>query len=93
MPEGGISCTRPGVRGNPFYMAESFRRWLVLREINVTDLRPEWLPWNDGMKEKLAKKRDAILLDLPRLRGKKLGCWCGLDRNCHVDTIAELSNK
>lgn len=27
------------------------------------------------------------------LRGKNIGCWCGLDQPCHGDVLLELANK
>lgn len=27
------------------------------------------------------------------LRGKDLGCWCGLGQACHVDTLLEVANS
>ena len=92
MPENCVSVTRPGIFGNPFGSAESFHNWLLYRRINVFDLHDEWKPWNDEQKERLAKKRDAILLGLPSLRGKDLACFCGHDRYCHADTLLTAAN-
>lgn len=28
-----------------------------------------------------------------RLRGKNLGCWCGIGEPCHADVLLELANR
>lgn len=32
-------------------------------------------------------------IDLSRLRGKNLACWCPLDQPCHADVLLELANQ
>lgn len=100
MPPGGVCCTRPGSRGNPFtvaqlrdlgyrmsdedarqYCVDCFRQWLV---------RPRWDQHWMGPESEAA--REKLLAQLPELRGKPLGCFCGLDQPCHVDVICELAN-
>lgn len=35
----------------------------------------------------------AFFMDrVAELRGRNLACWCGLDAECHVDTLLELAN-
>ncbi len=33
-----------------------------------------------------------IGLELPRLRGLNLACWCALDHPCHADELLEIAN-
>lgn len=54
----------------------------------------------DGTRKQVIAKYRIWLLDQPRLlallptlRGKKLGCWCGRDKACHGDVLAELANR
>ncbi|MCU1418719.1 MAG: hypothetical protein JWP32_2893 [Schumannella sp.] len=34
-----------------------------------------------------------LILEIPRLRGKNLACWCPLDQPCHADVLLELANS
>jgi uncharacterized protein DUF4326 len=34
-----------------------------------------------------------LLAQLPDLRGKRLACYCPLDRPCHADVLARLANE
>lgn len=82
-PPGSVMVTRPGPRGNPFteYSAaknvELFRQWLL----------------GESMHGMLPQKREAILKQLPELRGKKLACFCSLESPCHGDVLCELANR
>lgn len=38
-------------------------------------------------------KQRGVPLDIGRLRGKNLACWCALDQPCHADVLLELANK
>lgn len=99
MPPGGVCCTRPGSRGNPFTVegcraagytgtdyeirqrcVDAFRVWLG----------PDWRENWDGPESEAARAK--LLAQLPELRGKPLGCTCGLDQPCHVDVICEIAN-
>jgi hypothetical protein len=86
--------TRPGIFGNPFHQASSFKRWITSGEIAVLDLRSRsFFPWGDEAKERLRQKRDAILKGLSRLTGKQVMCFCGLDQECHGDVLARMANR
>jgi hypothetical protein len=37
-------------------------------------------------------KLSAGELDLAELRGRKLGCWCRPDQECHADLLLSLAN-
>lgn len=52
----------------------------------------------DGTREEVIEKYRAYLLNqpdlliqLPELRGKRLGCWC-FPEACHGDVLAELAD-
>jgi hypothetical protein len=34
-----------------------------------------------------------LLAQLPDLRGKRLACYCPLDKPCHADVLARLANQ
>ena len=35
---------------------------------------------------------DNARLDVRKLRGKHLACWCSLDQPCHADVLLEIAN-
>ncbi len=37
-------------------------------------------------------KQHSLLLQLPELKGKRLGCWCK-PKACHGDVLAKLADK
>lgn len=39
-----------------------------------------------------SKNGEALIDQLPALRGQDLGCWCDLDKPCHADVLLELAN-
>lgn len=100
MPPDTVSVTRPGPFGNPFTIdgcrkagftgtdaeiaqrcVEAFRVWLG----------PHWRHNWDGPESEA--KRERLLRELPRLRGKNLACFCPLDHPCHAAVLLELANK
>ena len=36
---------------------------------------------------------DTIAAIQRELRGKRLACWCSLDKPCHADVLAEIANR
>lgn len=93
------SCARPHLLGNPFgwqtpqldhhtgrrYAVQHHREWLIEGKIPGGTPRAQIAP--------LLRLRERVLAELPNIRGHNLGCWCGLDQLCHVDTYLELANK
>lgn len=93
------SCARPGSLGNPFgwqtpqldahtgrfYAVENHREWLAAGKIPGGTPRAQIGP--------LRELREKVLAMLPEIRDHNLGCWCGLDQLCHVDTLLELANR
>jgi hypothetical protein len=72
---------RPSKWGNPFSHKDG-----TLAEFRVGS-RDEAV---DAYRDWIATQPD-LLVDLPELRGKVLGCWCAPLR-CHGDVLVELAN-
>lgn len=85
MPEGGLCCTRPGPWGNPFATASEFRESLLYFLGGPRD-RKTYLV------DDLLHMR-WIASHIHELRGRPLGCFCGLDQPCHVDVLCEIANR
>ena len=42
----------------------------------------------------LVESEPETIADIQReLRGKRLACWCSLDKPCHADVLAEIANR
>lgn len=89
MPPNTVKVTRPGCFGNPFKgpkAASLYRRWMTGKlsraQWEALEHAPLW-HWFD---------RDNVKLEMTRLRGKDLACWCALDEPCHADVLLELAN-
>ena len=92
------SCARPTLMGNPFgwqtpqlddhtgrrNAVRDHRAWLIEGKVPHSH-------WKE--RDDLLKLRARVLAELPKYRGHNLGCWCGLDQLCHVDTVLELANR
>ena len=72
--------------GNPFKITPertqtdaviAFRIWLFV----------------DGCHANMTKKKQWILENLPRLKGKNLSCFCKEGTPCHVDVLLEIANR
>lgn len=68
--------------------------------------RPEDCPWGnpftiaehgrDGCIDKYEQwimTQPQLLMRLPELRGKILGCWCGPGKRCHGDILIKLAEE
>ena len=100
LPDGAVYVGRPSRWGNPFTVTGAveigyrftsdaqahhfavlcFAEWLTRRN-------QDW--WHGPESD---RRRDLILDSLAMLRGKRLACWCPLDRPCHADVLAALAN-
>lgn len=103
MPAGGIRCDRTTPWGNPYRVVKDTIGWWCM-----LDRQNGLLFLSDGLlfaseRETRAQAilmhrelidRDAALLAAARdaLSGHDLGCWCGLNEACHVDTWLQLVN-
>lgn len=84
MPPDTVKVDRSTKWGNPFLVFQG----------DVAFAVGAFRRWLDGEeKPYLDARRSGVLRDLPQLRGKKLACWCPLDRPCHADVLLELANR
>lgn len=81
-----IYVGRPTKWGNPFKITPertqteaviAFRIWLFV----------------DGCHANMTKKKQWILENLPRLKGKNLSCFCKEGTPCHADVLLEIANR
>jgi hypothetical protein len=90
-PKGGVVCTRASRWGNPYRLAdfhpmipESERRALALdcfRRLLTGQI--------EGGLHRLKFTADDVRRELA---GKDLGCFCPLDKPCHVDVLLAVAN-
>lgn len=76
MPENTVSVARPTGYGNRFRVG--------------LPANPTAADCARRFREEHAGEYFGINLD--RLRGKNLACWCPLDQPCHADVLLELAN-
>ena len=69
---------RPSKWGNPFAIGEFQGQYRTREQVILA--YEQWL-----------KKQTNLLLELPALRGKVLGCWCH-PKPCHGDVLIRLAN-
>lgn len=97
MPDGAVNCTRPGLLGNPWTIADLMDEAGVgadeARRIAVDAYR-SWLTGDlaDCAYPGTPKQREMVLERLHHLRGKTLACWCRPADSCHADVLLELAN-
>ncbi len=97
LPPDTVQVDRATRWGNPFRCDDpadavaAYRAWLAGDTDGLMRLAGEARGFavvgNSG-----AAARDRILRDLPRLRGKRLACWCPPDSPCHADVLLELAD-
>ena len=78
-PAEGRKVARPSIFGNPFSQgdnAEKVRRF------------EEWVLTGPASDQRRAR----LLRELPKLKGRPLGCFCPLAVPCHADTLLRLAN-
>jgi hypothetical protein len=78
MPENTVKVDRTTKFGNPYPM-------LGDRAACVAAYR-HWL-------ETTRDGREIAELARKELRGRHLGCWCGLDQECHADELLRIANR
>jgi len=103
MPEGAVSCTRPGKYGNPFVIGGYFRmgdgrpgfsylqclsKELAGPGYTLIETAAQAVEWFREYRKRYPFHPD----DLAALRGKDLACFCALDQPCHVDVLLEVAN-
>jgi len=79
---------RPSKWGNPFKV-----------KTEVFGIHSKWKKWLDDIndvikhyelyiKDKIERKE----LDIKKLKGKNLACWCKIGDPCHADILLKLAN-
>ena len=101
-PEGAVSVARPSRWGNPFRIVwDQHERAYLLRESGLTFGRYETAAeaaddavalYRVYLAAAMTTDRGRIALDLAKLRGRDLMCFCPLDQPCHADVLLELAN-
>ena len=98
-PTNTIVVARPSQWGNPFGFSAAAELDYGDGRGAAVDAFRGWLRGQDwGMpkgqtRESMAARRQAILDNLPALRGHNLACWCPLDAPCHADVLLEMANR
>ena len=98
MPANTVSCARPSLLGNPWPASRFGQSQAVaLHEIWLREPNAQALGYAGDLAGKLNALRDAVLQEIPRLRGMNLACWCALpalgQRDCcHAATLLRLAN-
>lgn len=98
-PENTVRVSRPGKFGNPFTVIgcaeagfQGTPTELAQRCVSAFEvwLGPHWRNNWDGAESK--RRREYILSNIGKLRGKNLACWCKPGAPCHADVLLELAN-
>ena len=96
-PEGVIYVGRPTLWGNPFACADRghakatilHKEWLARRIGALTLERMGFCPAQIAALDRL---RERVLVNLHRLAGQDLACWCPLTSEwCHAETLLTLA--
>lgn len=100
LPPNSVCITRETGWGNPFIneqAIEAFRLWLrnpqfTCQEV-VDYVEQKHGPFTAGLANHKAdadRTAAALLSQLPKLHGKKIACFCAIDRPCHGDELISL---
>ncbi|UQX13579.1 DUF4326 domain-containing protein [Candidatus Mycobacterium methanotrophicum] len=107
LPPNTVSVARPSRFGNPWKIIQRDGAWCVEQPRGnpkpyasrarahtvAVELYRAWLDGDLGhVDTTLEARRQRILDDLGRLRGKNLACYCTEDLECHVDDLLERAN-
>ncbi len=73
---------RPSLFGNPFsHLASTSAQFRVATREEAVARYREWV-----------KTQPKVLAELPKIRGKRLGCWCSEMKPCHGHVLADLAD-
>lgn len=98
MPPDTVSCARPSLLGNPWPASRFGQSQAVaMHAVWLQEQNAAALGYQGNTASLLDALRDAVLQELPRLRGKNLACWCPLPEPgqpdcCHAATLLRLAN-
>jgi hypothetical protein len=97
LPPDTVQVDRATRWGNPFRCDDpadavaAFRAWLAGDGESLVRIagtaRGFAVVGNNG-----PAARQRILRGLPKLRGRRLACWCAPDSPCHADVLLELAH-
>jgi hypothetical protein len=93
-----LYCGRPTLRANPFdWRRFGYARACKLHRLwgegRLGALRLEHLGFGPAEIDALVRWRHRLWIELGRIRGRDLQCWCPLNSLwCHVDTLIEWAN-
>jgi hypothetical protein len=92
MPENTIYVGRPTQWGNPFWISKhpELLGSYALACKNAQEAKEKYREMIEGRRTVLGCR--FINVDMKKLRGKNLACWCPLDKPCHADILLELAN-
>lgn len=80
MPRGAVYVGRPTKWGNPYVVSHLHDDAGLAVGLYRRDL--------------LAGRLRVTVADVRReLKGKRLACWCALDRPCHADVLLDIANE
>lgn len=97
MPQNTVKVARPTMYGNP-WVIKNCGKWGPL----VQGFGRNWYPSTPAVAQRFSVwmfRRWMISgfgqnrIDINRLRGKNLACWCALDQPCHADVLLKLANN
>lgn len=105
MPDNTVAVTRPGPLGNPFVIQGALTRETAVAAFRDT-VRGCWNPsvlkclpdaeldlaYNAHHAWIMRMGGDPLAVVRDRLRGRNIGCWCGLDMACHGDVYLDVAN-
>ena len=81
MPEGAVYVGRPTIWGNPWSVGTLLVGGAVLSPTGAKEKYRDWV----------ASQIRTGVLDLEKLVGHDLACWCALGVPCHADVLIELA--
>ena len=91
MPAGAVYVGRPSKWGNPFTGPDAFEKYKKIALGKATE--KNMLAWEQAGGDlcvlyTITEKG----VDLAKLIGKDLVCWCPLSEPCHADVLLEIVN-
>lgn len=87
---------RPTMWGNPFRADQPDhphnRDARIAGATSAADAYRRWLRGEPGFAHIAQDKRDAIIGNISKLKGRDLSCWCRPGDDCHADVLIEAAN-
>ena len=90
IPPDAVYVGRPSKWGNPWRIGEKHTDGHRLTREEVVEMYRRALP--DMLASSYDDDFDEFILDLEKLRGKDLVCWCA-PLPCHADILLKLANE